>query len=247
VTVSTVRALIAEDEAPARDMLRDYLAGSPWIEVVGEAVDGVSAVALADERKPDLLFLDVRLPELSGLEVARRLRHPAEIIFTTAYDRFAVAAFEIGALDYLVKPFGRERLSAAVERVRARMEHTSVHAGERVRSSLGPEPLARLFARQGDRIVPVAVSGIRRIQARGDYAEVHADDGVFLLQVTLAELAARLDPAKFRQVHRSHIVSLDAVQHFKPYDDRRLAITLKDGTVVVASRGASEELRRLVR
>jgi two-component system, LytTR family, response regulator len=247
VSVSRVRALIAEDEAPARDTLRDYLAGSAWIEVVGEAVDGASAVALADEHKPDLLFLDVRLPELSGLEVARRLRHPAEIIFTTAYDRFAVAAFEIGALDYLVKPFGRERLAAAVERVRARMEHTSIHAGERVRSSLGPEPLSRLFARHGDRIVPVAVSGIRRIQARGDYAEVHAEDGVFLLQVTLAELAARLDPARFRQVHRSHIVSLDAVAHFKPYDDRRLAITLKDGTVVVASRAASEELRRLAR
>jgi two-component system, LytTR family, response regulator len=247
VSLSRVRALIAEDEAPARDTLRDYLAGSSWIEVVGEAVDGASAVALADEHKPDLLFLDVRLPELSGLEVARRLRHPAEIIFTTAYDRFAVAAFEIGALDYLVKPFGRERLAAAVERLRARMEHTSVHASERVRSSLGPEPLSRLFARQGDRIVPVAVAGIRRVQARGDYAEVHAEGGVFLLQVTLAELAARLDPARFRQVHRSHIVSLDAVAHFKPYDDRRLAITLKDGTVVVASRAASEELRRLAR
>jgi two-component system, LytTR family, response regulator len=247
VSLSRVRALIAEDEAPARDTLRDYLAGSSWIEVVGEAVDGASAVALADEHKPDLLFLDVRLPELSGLEVARRLRHPAEIIFTTAYDRFAVAAFEIGALDYLVKPFGRERLAAAVERLRARMEHTSVHAPERVRSSLGPEPLSRLFARQGDRIVPVAVAGIRRVQARGDYAEVHAEGGVFLLQVTLAELAARLDPARFRQVHRSHIVSLDAVAHFKPYDDRRLAITLKDGTVVVASRAASEELRRLAR
>src|SRR5262245_27632247 len=97
----SVRALVAEDEAPARESLRAYLAETPWVEVVAEAVDGRTALALAEEHRPDLLFLDVRLPELSGLEVARQIRHPAEIIFTTAFDRFAVAAFEIGALDYL--------------------------------------------------------------------------------------------------------------------------------------------------
>jgi len=242
-----LRALVAEDEAPARETLVSWLAEAPGVEVVGIAVDGLSALALAEERRPDLLFLDVRLPELSGIEVARRIRHPAELVFTTAYDQFAVAAFEIGALDYLVKPFGRERLAAALERVRGRMGEPVVHAGERARSSLAPGPLTRLFARRGDRIVPIAVEGIRRIQARDDYAEVHAVEGEFLLQVTLSELAARLDPARFRQVHRSHIVNLDAVEHLRPHDDRRLAITLKDGTVIVASRAASEELRRLAR
>ena len=242
-----IRALIAEDEAPARDSLREYLADAPWIEVVAEAVDGRSALALAEQHKPDLLFLDVRLPELSGLEVARGISFPAEIVFTTAYDRLAVAAFEIGALDYLVKPFGRERLAAAVERVRSRLPQTGVPSSDRVRSSLTPGPLARLFARQGDRIIPIPVDSVRRIQAQGDYAEVHAAQGVFLLHVTLGELAARLDPGRFRQVHRSHIVNLDEVEHLRPYDDRRLAITLKDGTVVVASRAASEELRRLAR
>jgi two-component system, LytTR family, response regulator len=247
VSEPRIRALLAEDEAPARESLSEYLGQMPGIEIVGEAVDGKSALALADELRPDLLFLDVRLPELSGLEVARRIKHPAEIVFTTAYDRFAVAAFEIGALDYLVKPFGRERLAAAVARVRARVGQTAVGAGERARDSLAPGSLARLFARHGDRIVPIAVTGIRRIQAQGDYAEVHAAEGVFLIHVTLAELAARLDPARFRQVHRSHIVSLDAVAHMRPYDDRRLAITLHDGSVVVASRAASEELRRQAR
>ncbi len=242
-----IRALVAEDEAPAREMLREYLGQTPGLEIVGEAVDGKSALALADERRPDLLFLDVRLPELSGLEVARRIRHPAEIVFTTAYDRFAVAAFEIGALDYLVKPFGRERLAAAVARVRARLGQTAGGAGDRARDSLAPGTVSRLFARHGDRIVPIGVGGIRRIQAQGDYAEVHAGEGVFLIHVSLAELAARLDPARFRQVHRSHIVNLDAVAHMRPYDDRRLAITLHDGSVIVASRSASEELRRQAR
>jgi two-component system LytT family response regulator len=241
------RALIAEDEAPARESLREYLAAAPAVEIVAEAVDGRTALALADAHAPDLLFLDVRLPELSGLEVARRIRHRAEIVFTTAYDRFAVAAFEIGAIDYLVKPFGRERLAAAVERALARLGQAAVGAGDRVRDSLADGPVARLFARQGDRIVPIAASGIRRIQAQGDYAEVHAAEGTFLIHVALAELATRLDPARFRQVHRSHIVNLDAVAHMKPFDDRRLAITLRDGSVVVASRTVSEELRKLAR
>jgi len=189
----------------------------------------------------------VRLPELSGLDVARQVRHRAEIVFTTAYDRFAVAAFELGAIDYLVKPFGRDRLVAAVERARTRLAQSAVGAGERARNSLADGPLERLFARVGDRIVPIGTPGIRRIQARGDYAEVHAAEGVFLIHVPLAELAERLDPSRFRQVHRSHVVNLDAVEHMRPFDDRRLAITLKDGSVVVASRAASESLRRLVR
>ena len=243
----TLRALVAEDEAPARESLVAWLAEDGAIDVVGVAVDGKSALALADERRPDLLFLDIRLPELSGLDVARRIRHPAELVFTTAYDRFAVAAFELGALDYLVKPFGRERLAAAVERVRRRAGPPPVDAGERARSSLSPGPLTRLFARRGDRIVPIHVAGIRRVQARGDYAEIHAAEGEFLVSVSLAELAARLDPARFRQVHRSHIVNLDQVRELTPHDDRRLAIALRDGTGIVASRTASEELRRLVR
>jgi two-component system LytT family response regulator len=247
VNAVRARALIAEDEAPARESLREYLASAPAVEIVAEAVDGRSALALADAHAPDLLFLDVRLPELSGLEVARRIRHRAEIVFTTAYDRFAVAAFEIGAIDYLVKPFGRERLAAAVERALARLGQAAVGAGDRARDSLAEGPVARLFARQGDRIVPIAASGIRRIQAQGDYAEVHAAEGTFLIHVALAELAARLDPARFRQVHRSHIVNLDAVAHMRAHDERRLAITLRDGSVVVASRAASEELRKLAR
>jgi two-component system, LytTR family, response regulator len=242
-----VPALIAEDEPHAREALQAHLSEIDWIDVVAVTGDGRSALTLFEERRPRLLFLDVRLPELSGLEVARRLAGSAEIVFTTAYDRYAVSAFELGALDYLVKPFGRERLAAAVDRVRRRAGPPAVDAGERARTSLAPGPLTRLFARRGDRIVPIAVSGIRRVQARGDYAEIHCADGEFLVSVSLAELAARLDPARFRQVHRSHIVNLDQVRELTPHDDRRLAIALKDGTVIVASRAASEDLRRLVR
>ncbi len=245
--MKAVRALIVEDEAPARQNLREYLLGVEWVTLVGEAADGKEAVRLASELRPELLFLDVRLPEMSGLDVARRVGSTAEIVFTTAYDRFAIAAFEIGAIDYLVKPFGRERFAATLARVQARLGQPGDTASERAHNTLASGPLTRLYARQGERIVPIPIASIVRIQAQGDYAEVHAAAGTFLLHISLSELLERLDPARFQRVHRSHVVNLDAVQDLRANEDRRLRITLKDGSCVVASRAASEELRKLAK
>ena len=250
MTADRVRTLIVEDEPEARRTLRDYLDEAPWIDVVGETVEGRDAVARIDRLQPTLVILDVRLPELSGLEVLERIHHRPEVVFATAYDQYAVAAFELGALDYLVKPFGRQRFRRTLDRVRRRLSNDpgSPSSSERARIALAQAPLRRLFARRDDRIVPISASTILRIQAQGDYAEVHAPGGPFLLHVTLAELAARLDPERFVQVHRSHIVNLDAMQLLRPHDDdRRLVVVLKNGEEIVASRSASETLRKQAR
>jgi len=206
-------------------------------------------VAAIDRLEPKLVILDVQLPELSGLEVLERIRYQPEVVFATAYDRYAVAAFELGALDYLVKPFGRERFRKMLERVRRRLteDPEGPPSTERARNTLARAALRRLFARTGERIVPIPVEGIVRIQARGDYAEVHAPGGPFLVHVSLSELASRLDAERFAQVHRSHIVNLDAVKLLRPHDERRLLIVLANGEEIVASRSASEALRKQVR
>jgi two-component system, LytTR family, response regulator len=244
----TLRAIIAEDEPQAVRNLREYLEPVDWIELVGTATGGTEAVRLVDRHEPDLLFLDVHLPELSGLEAVERMRHKPEIVFTTAYDRFAVAAFELGALDYLLKPFGADRFHQMLGRLRSRMEAAPATGSvERTRLALGKAPLRRLFARSGNRIVPIAVESIHRIQAAGDYVEVYTSAGMFLLKVSLMELRSRLDGERFRQVHRSHVVNLDHVRQMRPHDDRRLLIVLDGSGEVLASRSASEELRRLAR
>lgn len=242
-----VSAVVVEDEPVARRSLREYLDRIDWIHVAGEAADGRTAVEMIDRLKPDLVFLDVQLPEMTGLRVLESVGHAPEVVFTTAYDQYAVAAFEIGALDYLVKPFGRERFLKTVERLRQRLAAAGVPAPERARAAFAPGPLGRLFARRGDRIVPILARDIRRIEAQGDYAEVHTPAGAFLLHLSLKEMAARLDPERFVQIHRSHIISLDAIDHLRPYDDRRLLIVLRDGSEIVASRAASERLRHMVR
>ena len=245
-----VRTVIVEDEPEARRMLRDFLADAPWIDVVGEAANGRDAVLEIDRLQPRLILLDVRLPELSGLEVLERIRSQPEVVFATAYDQYAVAAFELGALDYLVKPFGRQRFRRMLDRVRRRLviDPDGPPSAERARDALAPTTLRRLFARRGERIIPIPVAAILRIQAQGDYAEVHAPGGPFLLHVSLTELAARLDPERFVQIHRSHIVNLDAMQLLRPHDDdRRLIVVLTNGEEIVASRSASETLRRQVR
>lgn len=247
-----LRCVLVEDEAESRANVTGYLAGVPGLELVGVATNGAEAVALVDGERPDLLLLDIQLPEMDGLEVLRRVTHRPEVVFTTAYEDYAIAAFELGALDYLVKPFGRARLAAAVERVRARAARGDAR-GDAPPSAVdraldaARRPLTRLFARKGDRIVPVAASEILHIRASGEYAEIHTAKEVLLVQVPLKELLACLDPAVFEQVHRSHIVNLDAVTHFRAADDRRLLVTLRDGTSIVASRAASERIRERVR
>jgi two-component system, LytTR family, response regulator len=235
---------IVEDEPLARQTLRDLLAEADWLEVIGEAADGLAAVELINSRKPDLVFLDINLPELSGLDVLKRLVHEPAVIFTTAHDRHAIAAFELAALDYLLKPFGRARFQQALVRARDALERAEPRpALPEVHAALGAQTMERILLRDGGRIVPVAVREIERIDADGDYAAVRARGKTFLVNLPLGDFEQRLDPARFVRVHRSHIVNLDFVEALEPFDNSQLIVRMKDGTKITASRTASKRLR----
>lgn len=245
--VPQVRALIAEDEELTRVSLRRLVSTIEWVELVGEVGDGPAAVEAIDRLRPDLIFLDVMLPELTGLEVLQRTKHRPLIVFTTAYERFAVTAFELEALDYLVKPFGARRFHETMNRVRRRLAGIAGGSGNTdARTSNAHDPLQRLFARVGSRIVPIAVRDITRFQAEDDYVRAVTAAGSHLLYITMAELASRLQ-LPFVRVHRSHIINLDCLEKVERLDPRRYVVFLRDGTRIAASRSGSASLRKLMR
>jgi two-component system LytT family response regulator len=202
---------------------------------------------MIDEMKPDLVFLDIEMPGMTGIDVLSRITHDPAIVFTTAYDRYAVTAFELEALDYLLKPFGAKRLATALDRVKKSLgDPGNASVAERARAALeSREPFSRIFVRDRGRIIPIPVDGIDRLEAEDDYVGVHAGGKRYLVYLTMSEFEARLDPQRFVRIHRSHIVNLDKVAAFLPEEGGRLSIEMKDGTKLSASRTRSRELRHL--
>jgi len=249
--LGAVRALICEDEPLAVRALREYLKEVDWIEVVGEASSGREALRLVHKLEPDLLFLDVRMPGMSGVEVLRAVEQPPAVVFTTAFDEYALPAFDLGAVDYLLKPFGRERLLQTLDRVRVRLvgEGRVAGAGAPGRGAAPPHVpgrwAERLFARQKGATVPVPVGAISRIDASAGGVTLVTSSGTFELDETLSEVEERLDPGDFVRVHRGHLVNLAHVASIRRYDERRLSLRLTDGTTLVASRRGSRTLREM--
>ncbi len=241
-----LRALVVDDEAVARRRLRRLLGRVGGVDVVGEARDGREALARIEELRPDVVFLDVRMPGLDGLAVARSGNNLPPIVFTTAWSEHAVAAFDAAAVDYLLKPVEEARLRVAVERVRRRLARAvdpGVLAGllERLREKAAPAAPPRLAARHGGAIHLLDPRRITRLVARGGYVAVHLDGREFLLEESLAELERRLAPLGFLRVHRSELVRLDAIRRLRRAGDGGV-LALEDGQEARVSRRALPEL-----
>jgi len=246
-----IRTLIVDDESPARERLRRMLANIEGIEVVGEAESGVQAVDMIEERNPDLLLLDIQMPGLDGFEVVEALADPPLVIFVTAYDEYAIRAFEVQALDYLLKPFSQERLERAVCRAREELIEERDFAEQ-----LAPllESLAdqgqyatRLAVRDRDRVRVLRVDEIDWIDAEREEVFVHVGEESHPIRRTLSQLEARLDPACFFRAHRSAIVNLDRVQEIIPWFKGSHRLRLTTGAEVDLSRRRARALREILR
>jgi two-component system LytT family response regulator len=241
-----VPVLIADDEPVARSGLRDMLGEIAWVTCVGEAASGPAAVQAIDTLRPEVVFLDIQMPGLLGTEVLKQITHRPFVVFTTAYAQHAVTAFELGALDYLLKPFGPERLATALERVRAALgEPQPSSAFERLHETWQSGPISRLFVRCGGAVIPVAANDIAWFEAQGDYVVAHVGSAQHLLHLALQRLEKRLDPQRFVRIHRTRIVNLDFVKAFRPHGKGQLAAVMADGARLVVSRNRTKDLRGL--
>ncbi len=239
-------ALIADDEPLARRTLQEHLRSLGWIGPIHEAHDGKTAISLANSQRPDLVFLDIVMPGASGLQVLEQLDYEPKVIFTTAHDQYAVTAFELGALDYLLKPFGRNRLERVVQRAQAALNGSPTSLLSRARESLErPYTLSRIFVRDGTRIVPIPLASLERVQGADDYVTICTGTKEYLVGLRLSDLESHLQGANFLRVHRSHLINLEYVRSIEPYDTARLEVVMRSGARIVASRTGSKRLRDL--
>ncbi len=239
------KVIIIDDEAAGRMLIRQYLEAYPALIVVGEANNGVDAVRLINEFKPDLIFLDVQMPGLTGFDVLKHIDEIPQLIFSTAYDQYALQAFEVHAVDYLLKPYTRDRFAQAIQRVtdgrQSNLQKIQPLAESLLTTADFPE---KILVQTGNRLVTVAVADILRIEAEGDYATLVTATGKHLSNYGISALEAKLNPKHFLRVHRSDIINLNFVREIQKYPSS-YDVILQNGDVVRVSRSYMDKIREL--
>jgi two-component system LytT family response regulator len=243
-----IRAIIVDDEELARQVLREYLSAHADIEIAAECANGFEAVKAVSELKPDLVFLDIQMPKLDGFEVLELIGNETAIVFVTAHDEFAIRAFEVHAVDYLLKPFGPDRFKEALERAKKRLGGAatapSVPTAELIAAARQPAHYAdRIPVRDGPRVHIIPVAKLDYAEAQDDYVALCAEGKKHLKQQTIASLETALDPARFLRVHRSYIVNLERIARVEPYGKESHVAVLHNGTQLPVSRAGYTRLR----
>ena len=244
-----MRVLLVDDEDLARKVLRELLAEHPEVEIVGEAGNGFAAVKMVEELSPDLLFLDIQMPKLSGFEVLELVGEKVAVIFVTAYDEFALKAFEVHAIDYLLKPVEPARLAAALERAAGRLESAEQRPSAlAVAADARPpgRPLERVLIREEGKVHVLQTAKIDFVEAQDDYLSFASGGRRYLKQQTLGDLESQLDPSRFVRIHRSYLLNIDRIARLELYaKDSWLAI-LQDGSKLPVSRSGHARLKELL-
>jgi len=240
-----IRAQIVDDEDLARQIVREMLAPHPEVEIVAECANGFEAVRMAAELKPDLIFLDTQMPKLDGFEVLELIGEGVAVVFVTAYDEHALRAFEVHAVDYLMKPFRAERFEAALDRAKQRIGGTTPFRPEELTASSRSAGMyaERVVVKDGTRVQLIPVSKLDYAEAQDDYVALASQGKKHLKQQTISSLEAALDPKNFVRIHRSYLVNLDRVTRLEPYGKDTHVVILNDGARLPVSRSGYARLK----
>jgi two-component system LytT family response regulator len=244
-----LRVLIVDDEAPARSILREMLSGREDVSIVAECSNVFEAVKAAADLAPDVAFLDVEMPKLDGFEVRELIDPQIAVVFVTAYDSYALRAFEVHAVDYVLKPFRPERLDAALERARARRGAPPAASDASSLATAARPPgthLSRIVVRDGARVHIVPVDKLDLVEAQDDYVSLKTEGRKLLKQGTIGGLAEALDPSRFVRVHRSYIVNIDRLERLELYSKGSYVAILSDGSRIPVSREGHARLKALL-
>ena len=241
-----MKAIIIEDEEPARDLLRKYLEPFTDIEVIGEYIDGFEGAKAINQLKPDLVFLDIQLPRLTGIEVLELLDHSPMLIFTTAYDEYALKAFEKNAVDYLMKPFSKDRFAKAIDRVKSR--HATQPSNEQNIQQLAENltaesKICRIVVKSPKAMVVIPVDDILYLEAQDDYVMIHTSDSRHMKKQTMKYFEDRLNPEQFVRIHRSFIANVSQITKLEPYAKDSFIAVLKNGVKLNVSSTGYKSLK----
>lgn len=245
--MNKLRAIIVEDEAPARELLKAYLQRHDEIELICECADGFSGVKAINENKPDLVFLDIEMPKLTGFELIELIDEMPQVIFTTAYNQYAIKAFELSAVDYLMKPFSRERFNEAIQKVYSRISQKEENTEniqkltQKVREESGT--IERIFVKTGSKIDVVSIADIIHIDADDDYVEIFTAEKKYLKKETMNYLEKNLPEDVFIRVHRSGIINTNYIEKLERYGKESYLVIMKDGSKVNVSKSRVKELK----
>ena len=245
---ASLRVVVVDDEPLARTVVREYLKAHPGVEIVAECGNGFEAVKAVAELSPDLMFLDIQMPKLDGFEVLELLGRSVPVVFTTAYDQYALRAFEVHAVDYLLKPFDEARFAEALSRARARIQAAEMLPVEALVADARPRqaPVERVLIRDGSQVHVIPVEKIDYVEAQDDYVCFKADGKDYLKDQTMAAVEAMLDPARFVRIHRSYLLNIERIARVELYaKDSRIAI-LRDGRRLPVSRAGYARLSKLL-
>lgn len=245
-----IRVIIIDDESLARSITRKYLSVRPEFEIAAECSNGFDAIKKINEEKPDIIFLDIQMPKITGFEMLELIENPPVIIFTTAYDHYAIKAFEVNAVDYLLKPFSEERFNEALDKTLVLLKEKSGQ-GEMIRSLIEkndekPEFIERVIIKDGQKINIVPAENIKWLEAQDDYVCIHSDKGKFLKQKTMKYFEDHLDPNYFVRIHRSYIISIDFIKHLEQLDKESYRIILKNEQQLPVSKTGLSKLKNIL-